>query len=146
MADTSKLFLLTALLALTMPFMASSFRPLNNQIGSKSNLAARLKLDGKSSNCWDSFIQLQACSSQVLLFFLNGETYLGHGCCMAIRTIERQCWPALLGSLGFSAEEADILKGFCDQAIQLEISPPPPPPSVDEATGKVVPDLEKFIP
>lgn len=144
MADTTKLFLLTALLALTMPFTASSFRPLNNPIGSKSNLAARLKLDEESSNCWNSLIQLHACSGEVILFFLNGETHLGHSCCEAIQTIEHQCWPAVLGSLGFSTDETDILKGYCDEADQIKT--PPPPQSIDEATGKVVPDLEKLIP
>ncbi|KAL6214357.1 hypothetical protein ACLB2K_013791 [Fragaria x ananassa] len=93
MANASNLLLLTALLALTMPFLASSFRSLNNRITSRSNLAARLKLDGKSSNCWDSLIHLQACSSEVIVL---GQTYLGQGCCLAIRTIEHQCWPALL--------------------------------------------------
>ncbi|KAL6217732.1 PREDICTED: egg cell-secreted protein 1.1-like [Fragaria vesca subsp. vesca] len=144
MANASNLLLLTALLALTTPFMASSFRPLNNRITSRSNLAARLKLDGKSSNCWDSLIHLKACSSEVIVFFINGQTYLGQGCCLAIRTIEHQCWPALLGSLGFFPEETDILRGYC-YANQLETSPTLPRP-FDESTGKFVPDLEKYIP
>ncbi|PQQ19349.1 egg cell-secreted protein 1.1 [Prunus yedoensis var. nudiflora] len=62
---TFKLFLLTALLALTMPFLATSARPLNpNIIRLNSNLVARLNLDEESSNCWDSLFQL---SSHVLL-------------------------------------------------------------------------------
>ncbi|KAL6210940.1 hypothetical protein ACLB2K_016170 [Fragaria x ananassa] len=104
---------------------------------------ARLNLDGKSSNCWD-LIHLQACSSEVIVFFKNGQTYLGQGCCLAIRTIEHQCWPALLGSLGFFPEETDILRGYC-YANQLETSLTLPRP-FDEATGKFVPDLEKYIP
>ncbi|KAL6269687.1 hypothetical protein ACE6H2_026598 [Prunus campanulata] len=96
---TFKPFLLTALLALTMPFLATSARPLNpNIIWSNSNLVAMLNLDEESSNCWDSLFQLQSCSGEVVMFFLNGETYLGHSCCEAIRTIEHQCWPALLGN------------------------------------------------
>ncbi|KAB2603507.1 egg cell-secreted protein 1.1-like [Pyrus ussuriensis x Pyrus communis] len=115
----SFLFLLTALLALAMPFMASAARPLSRySIGSSMNLASRLKLDEESANCWESLFQLQA----------------WHGCCEAIRTIEHQCWPALLGTLGFTTEETDVLKGYCDEADHIE-SPPsttPSPPSISK--------------
>lgn len=145
MAYTSKLFLLTALLALTMPFMATARPLMDNPIGSHLNLSSRLKLD-EESNCWDSLFQLQACTGEVILFFVNGETYLGHGCCEAIKTIEHQCWPALLGSLGFTTQETDILKGYCDEADQVHSPPSPPsPPSIGEPTGRVIP-LEKLIP
>ncbi|KAK2994541.1 hypothetical protein RJ640_012540 [Escallonia rubra] len=82
----------------------------------KSTLAARLKLEDEpgSSNCWGSLFELQSCTGEVILFFLNGETYLGPSCCSAIKTIEHQCWPAMLGSLGFTTEEGDILRGYCD--------------------------------
>ncbi|XP_024161608.2 egg cell-secreted protein 1.3 [Rosa chinensis] len=131
--NTSNLFLtLTALIALTMPFMASAYRPLvtNDPTGSDPSLAARLNLDGESSNCWDSLLQLQSCSGEAIMFFLNGQTSLGDGCCEAIRVIEHQCWPALLGALGFTTEETDILKGYCDEAEQTHHSPPsiPSPP------------------
>ncbi|ONH90042.1 hypothetical protein PRUPE_8G031900 [Prunus persica] len=147
---TFKLFLLTAVLTLTMPFLATSARPLNpNLIRSNPNLAARLNLGEESSNCWDSLFQLQACSGEVVMFFLNGETYLGHSCCEAIRTIEHQCWPALLGTLGFTAEETDVLKGYCDEADHVKSPPanPPSPPSIhDPINVKVVPNLEKLVP
>ncbi|KAG8383419.1 hypothetical protein BUALT_Bualt04G0010800 [Buddleja alternifolia] len=32
----------------------------------------------------------------------------------AIKVIERDCWPAMLGSLGYTTEEGDILRGYCD--------------------------------
>lgn len=48
------------------------------------------------------------------MFFLNGETYLGPGCCAAIKTIQHDCWPNMLGSLGYTTEEGDILRGYCD--------------------------------
>ncbi|PRQ17678.1 putative Prolamin-like domain-containing protein [Rosa chinensis] len=131
MASSSKLFLLIALLAKTMPFMAS-FGPLMNnpRIGSyPRNLATRLNLVGESSNCWDSLLQLHACSGEVILFFFNGETYLGHTCCEAIRMIEHQCWPALLGTLGFTTQETDVLKGYCDKADQIHSPPSPPSPA-----------------
>ncbi|KAL8474952.1 hypothetical protein ACS0TY_031393 [Phlomoides rotata] len=84
-------------------------------LDSKSTLSARLKLEEVAgSNCWESLFQLQSCTSEVVLFFLNGETYLGPGCCRAIRIIQHDCWPAMLGSLGFTTHEADILRGYCD--------------------------------
>lgn len=48
------------------------------------------------------------------MFFLNGETYIGPGCCSAIRTIGRKCWPTMIGVLGFTAQEGDMLQGYCD--------------------------------
>ncbi|XP_050378216.1 uncharacterized protein LOC126795419 [Argentina anserina] len=106
MASTSKFFLLIALLAMTMPLIASSGRLMNYpRIGSNPrSLASRLNVDEESTNCWDSLLQIHACSGEVMLFFFNGEAYLGHSCCEAIRTIEHQCWPALLGTLGFTSK------------------------------------------
>ncbi|KAF5735342.1 hypothetical protein HS088_TW15G00844 [Tripterygium wilfordii] len=89
-------------------------RPL---LSSSSTLAARLKVDDddESLNCWESLGELQACTGEILLFFLNGETYLGHGCCEAIHMIGHQCWPDLIDILGFTSEEGgDVLEGYCD--------------------------------
>ncbi|KAL1295440.1 hypothetical protein HN51_056321 [Arachis hypogaea] len=100
------------------------------------SLATRLKVDGEpeSINCWDSLFQLQACTGEVIMFFLNGETYLGPSCCHAIIIVGHDCWPQMLASLGFSAEETDILQGYCDAEQQHHHhysppSPPSPPPS-----------------
>ncbi|PIN11449.1 hypothetical protein CDL12_15950 [Handroanthus impetiginosus] len=95
----------------------------------KSTIAARLKLqeDEGSSNCWDSLLQLQSCTAEVVLFFLNGETYLGPGCCKAIRIIQHDCWPDMLGSLGYTSEEGDILRGYCDASDADSAATPPPP-------------------
>ncbi|KAJ9146114.1 hypothetical protein P3X46_028421 [Hevea brasiliensis] len=113
-----KLFSLIVLFACSMGFMAA--KPLSPD----SSLLARLKLDEDSTSCWDSLIQIQACSGEMILFFLNGETYLGHSCCNAIRTITKQCWPNMIDTLGFSTEESDILEGYCDRAD--DGSPPTP--------------------
>lgn len=84
------------------------------------SLLERLKLDGDgeedSSTCWDSLFELQSCTGEIVLFFLNGETYLGPKCCDAIRTIQNHCWPTMLGSVGINGEESDILLGYCDAA------------------------------
>ncbi|KAH9734333.1 Egg cell-secreted protein 1.4 [Citrus sinensis] len=42
-------------------------------------------------------------------------------CCRAIDIITRNCWPAMLTSLGFTVEEGNILRGYCDAS-----SPPSP--------------------
>jgi len=92
------------------------------------SLAFRLKLEGEPNNCWESLWHIQACSGEIITFFINGETYLGQGCCEAIRAIGHDCWPNLVGSLGFTSEETDVLEGYCDEAAH---SPLPPPLSVD---------------
>lgn len=67
------------------------------------------------------------------MFFLNGETYLGPNCCHAIRIIHHECWPAMMGSLGFTEQEGDILLGFCDASNDDDddntIAQTLPPPS-----------------
>ncbi|CAI0424462.1 unnamed protein product [Linum tenue] len=83
-------------------------------------------------------MELQACSGEIILFFLNGETYLGQGCCRAIRVIAHHCWPNLMDTLGFTDEESDVLEGYCDRADDDDgdddgephdhHSPPPPAP------------------
>ncbi|KAJ8628508.1 hypothetical protein MRB53_021815 [Persea americana] len=83
--------------------------------------------------CWDALLELRACTGEVILFFLNGETYLGPSCCRSIRTIEHQCWPSMLFTLGFTYEEGDTLRGYCDAFDFLP--PPPPPPYLGAATG-----------
>ncbi|CAL1400710.1 unnamed protein product [Linum trigynum] len=128
-------FLLLLLLALhpsARPTTAAA-RDLSNLPDSSSStspstpLASRLKLDTAggggggggettTSNCWESLMELQACSGEIILFFLNGETYLGQGCCRAIRVIAHHCWPNLMDTLGFTDEESDVLEGYCDRA------------------------------
>ncbi|MED6170227.1 hypothetical protein PIB30_028854 [Stylosanthes scabra] len=101
------------------------------------SIATRLKVDGDSEsvNCWDSLFQLQACTGEVILFFLNGETYLGPSCCHAIRIVGHDCWPGMLGSLGFTAEEGDILQGYCDAEQQHHHHYSPPSPSLPPSSS-----------
>ena len=120
-------FFLKLFLAFSMAFLAMA-RPLNTH----SNLATRLQLDNQN-NCWDSLFELQSCTGEVIMFFLNGETYLGPNCCHAIRIIHHECWPAMMGSLGFTEQEGDILLGFCDASnddddnTTAQTLPPPSP-------------------
>ncbi|XP_050231314.1 egg cell-secreted protein 1.3-like [Mercurialis annua] len=130
--------IIASLLAATLSSTAMAARPLARASGSGSSLMARLKLDEESANCWDSLIQLQACSTEIILFFLNGETELGHGCCHAIRIISEQCWPNLIDTLGFTTEEGDILEGYCIKEEDGTSTPPPSPPSPVYGLPKVV--------
>ncbi|KAI3996793.1 hypothetical protein MKX01_041093 [Papaver californicum] len=74
----------------------------------------------------------KACSAEIIQFFLNGETHLGSSCCRAIHVIQHSCWPAMLGSLGFTQEEGDILRGYCDPAANDNdsVRPPSPPSAI----------------
>ncbi|XP_010669028.2 egg cell-secreted protein 1.2-like [Beta vulgaris subsp. vulgaris] len=97
-------------------------------------LVTRLNLDGNSTSCWDSLFKLQSCSGELIQFFYNGQTYLGPDCCNAVFIIVHDCWPAMLGSLGFTSEEGDILRGYCDA---VENTSGPKPPSPPHASGPI---------
>ncbi|KAK7262796.1 hypothetical protein RJT34_30377 [Clitoria ternatea] len=135
MASTHSLLVLVASVTIT-ALVSSAYvvesRPLSNP--SSRSLAIRLKLEGEPSNCWESLWQLQACSGEIITFFLNGETFLGDACCQAIRVIEHDCWPNVVGSLGFTNEETDMLEGYCNETL-ISSSPPPPPLFMFEPKG-----------
>ncbi|KAK4756186.1 hypothetical protein SAY87_006313 [Trapa incisa] len=85
-------------------------------MGPKLDLPARLMLvdDQEPPSCWESLFQLQSCTGEVIMFFVNGETYLGPKCCAAIRAVEQDCWPDLLATLGYTTEETDVLEEYCN--------------------------------
>ncbi|CAA7390701.1 unnamed protein product [Spirodela intermedia] len=89
-------------------------------------------------DCWGALLELRSCTNEVVLFFLNGEAYIGNECCRAIRIITRQCWPNMLSSIGFTAEEGDILRDYCDmgtaQPSAPVATPPAPAPAPQAAT------------
>ncbi|KAK9134438.1 hypothetical protein Syun_013768 [Stephania yunnanensis] len=86
--------------------------------------------EGGLVNCWNSLVELRSCTNEILLFFLNGESYLGLDCCRAIRVITHHCWPSMLTSLGFTAEEGDILRGYCDASPSAPLPPAVPSPAL----------------
>ncbi|KAI3717137.1 hypothetical protein L1987_68530 [Smallanthus sonchifolius] len=138
MANPSPMIMLT--LVLTTMSMVHT-RPLTNTTTiDPLSLAARLRLDkgdGGSTGCWDTLFELQACTGEIILFFINGETYLGTGCCRAIVKIEKMCWPSLMGSIGFTSEEGDILRGYCDVSDDGDVPPTAqPPPRTANTTAK----------
>ncbi|GAY59913.1 hypothetical protein CUMW_198110 [Citrus unshiu] len=61
-------------------------------------------------------MELKSCSNEIIILFLNSQTDISPECCRAIDIITRNCWPAMLTSLGFTVEEGNILKGYCDES------------------------------
>ncbi|KDO68652.1 hypothetical protein CISIN_1g040009mg, partial [Citrus sinensis] len=59
-------------------------------------------------------MELKSCSNDIFIFFFNNQVDICPDCCRAIDIITRNCWPAMLTSLGFTAEEGNILRGYCD--------------------------------
>ncbi|CAL4896752.1 unnamed protein product [Urochloa decumbens] len=97
-------------------------------------LAARLRAfstsldeEGGFVECWDALTRLGSCTSEIVIFFVNGESYIGPECCVAIRGATRHCWPSMLAAAGFTAEEADVLRGFCDAQANKGAPPPAGP-------------------
>ncbi|KAL5555782.1 hypothetical protein UlMin_038018 [Ulmus minor] len=84
--------------------------------------------EGGLADCWGALVQLKSCTNEIVLFFLNGDTNLGPGCCRAIGFITRSCWPTMLTSIGFTTEEGDILRGYCDAASPEITTAPSPAP------------------
>ncbi|KAH7676277.1 Prolamin-like domain-containing protein [Dioscorea alata] len=129
MAEMKKLFL-CIVTVMVMGFSLSEARTLHVH---NESLAERVGSEGMAK-CWESLLALKSCTGEVILFFLNGETYLGPSCCKAIRVIEHHCWAAeaMLAALGFTPEEGDALRGFCDAyspSPSSSSSSPPPSPS-----------------
>ncbi|XP_072997680.1 egg cell-secreted protein 1.3-like [Typha latifolia] len=117
-----KLFLsVSLLLACTL----SSMPPLTVARPSPKTLVGRLQSAGVMQ-CWDALMELRSCTGEMVLFFLNGETYLGPSCCRAIRVIQHRCWAAdaMFMGLGLTAQEGDILQGYCGSSVNNSGAPP----------------------
>lgn len=114
MAPSIKLFIVIISLSTWTVTKIVMARPLTSTT-STSTLATRLRLE-TNNKCWETLFQLQACTGEVIMFFLNGETNLGSGCCHALLTIAQECWPDMLTTLGLTQQEGDILRGYCDGA------------------------------
>lgn len=99
---------------------------------SASNATATRKISDKTSSegegglveCGNALVELKSCSQEIVVYFLNGKANIGPDCCKAIATITRHCWPAMLTSLGFTAEQGDILRGYCDAAAAVTTTAP----------------------
>ncbi|KAB2008657.1 hypothetical protein ERO13_D10G105500v2 [Gossypium hirsutum] len=79
-----------------------------------SSKPGRLEENGGLAECWNALNELKSCTDEIILFFVNGQTDIGPECCGGIEVITRKCWPTMLTSLGFTSEEGNILRGYCD--------------------------------
>ncbi|KAM0009011.1 putative Egg cell-secreted protein 1.1/1.5 [Helianthus debilis subsp. tardiflorus] len=104
--------LLSCLITLQVCSMA---RKMHSDEGLVVRLQAEKDSDGPM-DCWNALLELKSCTNEIVLFFLNGDSYLTMDCCRAIRTITYGCWPSMLTSLGFTSEQGDILQGYCGGA------------------------------
>nr|GEV67099.1 hypothetical protein [Tanacetum cinerariifolium] len=87
-----------------------------HEIKPEKDLVSRIngeKDNGGLMDCWNALLELKSCTNEIILFLLNGDSYLTIDCCRAIRMITYGCWPSMLTSLGFTSEEGDILRGYC---------------------------------
>ncbi|WOL08008.1 hypothetical protein Cni_G16759 [Canna indica] len=91
---------------------------------------------GGFADCWNALLDLRSCTGEIALFFLNGESYLGRDCCHAVRVITRHCWTSMLSTLGLTAQESDILRGYCDGDAPVP-APALPPAPVDAPSDYV---------
>ncbi|XVF37204.1 hypothetical protein REPUB_Repub19eG0126300 [Reevesia pubescens] len=88
----------------------SAFLLASSSIQSSSAIVAGLKLkDDESSICWDSLIQLQSCTGELIMFFPECRRNLLRPrllpYCITVRAIAQQCWPTIIDALGFTPEE-----------------------------------------
>lgn len=103
----------------------SAARELSSNSKPVHTLAARLDASGGLVECWNALNELKSCTNEIVLFFVNGQTDIGPDCCRAIEVITRNCWPAMLTSLGFTSEEGNILRGYCDASPAPAAAPAP---------------------
>ncbi|KAJ3682864.1 hypothetical protein LUZ60_013091 [Juncus effusus] len=124
-------------LILSLLLIATTFSSISARSAPR-NLNERLQ-SNSLMQCWDSLMELRSCTGEVILFFINGQTYLGQSCCRAIGVIQSQCWAAdaMLAAMGFTAEEGDVLRGYCDASNNDDVSPssPNPPTAPSPALG-----------
>ncbi|KAH9680254.1 Egg cell-secreted protein 1.4 [Citrus sinensis] len=87
---------------------------LNNNMKPSYDLTTRLEVSGGLTECWNALMELKSCSNEIVIFFFNSQAYIGLDCCRAIDIISRSYWLAMLTSLGFTAEEGNILRSYCN--------------------------------
>ncbi|CAI0555079.1 unnamed protein product [Linum tenue] len=71
------------------------------------------------ADCWGALVEIKSCSGELFqYFFSDGRVdIISDGCCRAVSTITHSCWPAMLDSVGFTAQQAHLLRGYCDAAL-----------------------------
>ncbi|KAK8479212.1 hypothetical protein V6N13_133216 [Hibiscus sabdariffa] len=92
----------------------ASARQLSSSGKPGHTLVARLNGNGGLAECWSALNELKSCTDEIILYLVNGQTDIDSECCGAMEIMTRNCWPTMLTSLGFTSEEGNILRGYCD--------------------------------
>ncbi|KAL0378396.1 UNVERIFIED_CONTAM: hypothetical protein Sradi_3145100 [Sesamum radiatum] len=79
-------------------------------------------------DCLTALYKIRSCYNEIIAYFANGTIDITLPCCQAITLITHSCWPAVLSARGYSADQASILRGYCD-AVASEVARFGPVPS-----------------
>ncbi|PIN26845.1 hypothetical protein CDL12_00389 [Handroanthus impetiginosus] len=85
-------------------------------------------LESPALDCWTALYEIISCTNEIVAYFSNGAIDITPPCCWAITVITHNCWPAMLSVLGYSPDQANILRGYCD-AVASEVAEFGPVPS-----------------
>ncbi|KAG8383420.1 hypothetical protein BUALT_Bualt04G0010900 [Buddleja alternifolia] len=98
--------------------------PFQSQVPGFNNPTAGdgLETEGGALDCWTALYKIRSCSNEIIAYFANGAIDITPPCCEAITLITHQCWPAVLSTLGYSPDQANILRGYCDASVSYAFS------------------------
>lgn len=71
-------------------------------------------LESTGLDCWTALYKIRSCSNEIVAYFVEGSVDITPPCCESIALITHHCWPAVLGVLGYSPAQTDVLRGYCD--------------------------------
>ncbi|XP_060182857.1 egg cell-secreted protein 1.4-like [Lycium barbarum] len=69
---------------------------------------------GNIMECWNALAEIKSCTNEIVAYFTIGTIDIDLPCCQAISVITHHCWPSMLSTLGFTPEETNMLRGYCD--------------------------------
>ncbi|XP_019237024.1 PREDICTED: egg cell-secreted protein 1.4-like [Nicotiana attenuata] len=70
--------------------------------------------EGSILECWNAHGEIKSCTNEIVAYFTIGKIDIDLPCCQAISVITHHCWPTMLSTLGFTPEQTNILRGYCD--------------------------------
>ncbi|KAK4394398.1 Egg cell-secreted protein 1.4 [Sesamum angolense] len=114
------------LLTITTTLIMSSFQARELPFPPDHNSTPELQ--GPALDCLIALYKIRSCSNEIIAYFANGTIDITPPCCQAITLITHSCWPAVLSALGYSPDQASILRGYCD-AVASEVARFGPVPS-----------------
>ncbi|CAA0839206.1 Egg cell-secreted protein 1.4 [Striga hermonthica] len=116
--DTKSLVFLLTITSLTARL--SSYRdfpfPSSNPIGPTRSP----EIEGETPDCFAALYKIKSCSNEILNYFATGSIDITRPCCEAITIITHNCWPTVLGMLGYGPDQIYALRGYCDAVAHEE--------------------------